>query len=185
VKRIALLAPVATLRSMCLSVLLLLRLRPFLPKKEPLAETRKTFRRVLGAAICPMNVMWLRSPSARNTSGTNARPSSPRCSRTRAYERSPPQASARCGPRGPLQPAPRSEAHPPANPRSRGRCHPRCRSLREHGARGYRRQTRVGVPGRGEAPAGTSAAIQHGRSADVRARGSVMNTTRQIRALAV
>jgi hypothetical protein len=40
VTRIALLAPVAKLRSMRLSALLLFRLRPFLPKKEPLAETR-------------------------------------------------------------------------------------------------------------------------------------------------
>ncbi len=34
-------------------LLLLLRLRPFLPKKEPLAETRKTFRAVFGGRYMP------------------------------------------------------------------------------------------------------------------------------------
>jgi len=53
VTRIALLAPAATLRPMRLPVLLLLRLRPFLPRKEPLAETRKTFRTVFGGRYMP------------------------------------------------------------------------------------------------------------------------------------
>lgn len=50
---IALLAPVATLRPMRLPVLLVLRLRPFLPKREPLVETRKTFRTVFGGRYMP------------------------------------------------------------------------------------------------------------------------------------
>lgn len=53
VTRIALLAPAATIRPMRLAVLLLLRLRPFRPKKEPLAETRKTFRTVFGGRYMP------------------------------------------------------------------------------------------------------------------------------------
>jgi pimeloyl-ACP methyl ester carboxylesterase len=53
VARIALLAPVATLRPMRLPVRVALRLRPFLPKKEPLAETRKTFRTVFGGRFMP------------------------------------------------------------------------------------------------------------------------------------
>ncbi|HSL47629.1 MAG TPA: alpha/beta hydrolase [Candidatus Deferrimicrobiaceae bacterium] len=53
VTRAAVLAPAATLRPMRLPVLLLLRLRPFLPKKEPLAETRKTFRTVFGGRYMP------------------------------------------------------------------------------------------------------------------------------------
>ena len=38
---------------MRLPVLLLLRLRPFLPKKEPVAETRKTFQTVFGGRYMP------------------------------------------------------------------------------------------------------------------------------------
>ncbi len=53
VSRIALLAPAATIRPMRLPVLLLLRLRPILPKKEPLGETRKTFRTVFGGRFMP------------------------------------------------------------------------------------------------------------------------------------
>jgi pimeloyl-ACP methyl ester carboxylesterase len=53
VTRIALLAPAATLGPMRLPVLLLLRLRPFLPKKEPVAETRKTFRTVFEGRFMP------------------------------------------------------------------------------------------------------------------------------------
>jgi pimeloyl-ACP methyl ester carboxylesterase len=53
VTRIALLAPVATLRPMRLPVLLAMHLRPFLPKKAPLVETRKTFRTVFGGRYMP------------------------------------------------------------------------------------------------------------------------------------
>jgi pimeloyl-ACP methyl ester carboxylesterase len=50
---IVLLAPVATLVPMRLPVRLLLRLRPVLPKQDPLAETRRTFRRVFGDRYMP------------------------------------------------------------------------------------------------------------------------------------
>jgi pimeloyl-ACP methyl ester carboxylesterase len=53
VTRIALLAPAATLRPIRLPVLVLLRLRPFLPKKEPMAETRETFQKVFGGRYMP------------------------------------------------------------------------------------------------------------------------------------
>ena len=53
VTRVALLAPAGTMRPMRLPVLLLLRLRPFLPKKDPLTETRKTFRMVFGGRYMP------------------------------------------------------------------------------------------------------------------------------------
>jgi pimeloyl-ACP methyl ester carboxylesterase len=53
VTQIALLAPAGTIRPMRLPVFLLLRLRPMLPKREPLEETRKTFRTVFGGRYTP------------------------------------------------------------------------------------------------------------------------------------
>ena len=91
VTRIALLAPAATLGPMRLPVLLLLRLRPFLPKKEPVAETRKTFRTVFRGRYMPDERYVAQVALGAQHLRYQRPPVFPTCSRTTTYGRSRPQ----------------------------------------------------------------------------------------------